>query len=244
MKPNSEITYLEELIQEFGPRKKIDASEAFELLRVRYEKLEQSIPVFVNALMGEISRLKINPQSKNKSNSDFFTVYFAVYCNSFHELLFKDILKNAGSYRKSSDPKDGYVGFGGESRRRVGSHKFSGSNPKVIKKDLASTFVLLDKNSKQPVKDALEFYRRFVYIHPFYDANGRIGRLILSIYLLYFDLYINWREIESGGNKTNFIKKLNECHKRQGKHKYDEHFNYLYSFFEKFVVSTDTLKDK
>ena len=78
MKPKSEITYLEELIQEFGPRKKIDASEAFELLRVRYEKLEQSIPVFVNALMGEISRLKINPQSKNKSNSDFFTVYFAV----------------------------------------------------------------------------------------------------------------------------------------------------------------------
>ena len=35
-----------------------------------------------------------------------------------------------------------------------------------------------------PVKLAAELHRRFVYIHPFPDGNGRIARLIMNTILL------------------------------------------------------------
>lgn len=123
----------------------------------------------------------------------------------------------------------------------VGNFRFTGSNPANIVEELCSAFLLLRNNSKNPVPDVLEFYRRFVKIHPFYDANGRIARLILSIYLLHYNLYINWRGIETGGNKNKFIKKLNACHDRQEQHNYNEYFNYLLNFFNAFVISTQQL---
>ena len=43
-----------------------------------------------------------------------------------------------------------------------------------------------------PVRDAVTFYQQFVCIHPFYDANGRIGRFITSLYLDYHGLHISW----------------------------------------------------
>lgn len=40
------------------------------------------------------------------------------------------------------------------------------------------------KGSIHPVERAAEFHRRFVYIHPFPDGNGRVARLMMNMLLL------------------------------------------------------------
>lgn len=159
----------------------------------------------------------------------------------FHEYLFSKILCNAGEFRKSTDPQQGRIGFGGSDYRVIAKFKYSGSPCIEIESDLIKCFLLLTKNPADPLSASIEFYRRFVKIHPFYDANGRIGRLILTIYNLYYGIYIKWSSIETGGNKSDFIKKLNECHKREGQIIYHKHFEYLLSFFRKFVIKVSDM---
>ena len=40
------------------------------------------------------------------------------------------------------------------------------------------------KNELHPVERAAEFHRKFVYIHPFPDGNGRVARLMMNMILL------------------------------------------------------------
>lgn len=42
------------------------------------------------------------------------------------------------------------------------------------------------KQSKHPVLIAFEFHLRYLSIHPFYDGNGRTGRLLLNLLLISF----------------------------------------------------------
>ena len=85
------------------------------------------------------------------------------------------------------------------------------------------------------------FYQHFVKVHPFYDANGRIGRLIASIYLEYFEYKVLWKELETT-KKNKFLGKLNECHKRQNPPLKEEYLEYLYDFWKPFVISMQQLE--
>lgn len=96
---------------------------------------------------------------------------------------------------------------------------------------------------EDPIENAIRFYQHFVYIHPFYDANGRIGRAIVSVYLNLFDYYVQWREFD-GPNNSKFISKLNACHERmESGYTYEQYLEYLVSFFRKYVISVDELSN-
>jgi Fic family protein len=61
------------------------------------------------------------------------------------------------------------------------------------------------KGQLHPVERAAEFHRRFVYIHPFPDGNGRVARLMMNMLLLqdkYMPVLISPKE------RKNYIKKL------------------------------------
>lgn len=143
-----------------------------------------------------------------------------------HLLLFNGIFKNAGQYRSSSDAWEGAVVFGKEVARR-GGPEFTGSSPSNIKGNVDEAGAMLtletqrlidaEKNHRILLSAAMRFYQKFIKTHPFYDGNGRIGRLLTNAFLENWCLGIDWNRLEHG--KTNrpmssqFITLLNRCHK-------------------------------
>ena len=239
-----ELTYLSELINDFPCKNKLELNKAQKLLLSRYLQLEKNIHAILKLLDDDSLSKRIGDlYPKLNKIQDTFPAHFYFLMIFFHEYLFSKILCNAGEFRKSTDPHRGRIGFGGTDYRVIAKFKYSGSPCVEIENDLIKCFLLLTKNPADPLAVSVEFYRRFVKVHPFYDGNGRIGRLIISIYNLYHGSYIRWGEIETGGNKSKFIKKLNECHNREGQAIYSQHFEFLLSFFRKFVLKvTDILE--
>lgn len=80
------------------------------------------------------------------------------------------------------------------------------------------------------VYHAVKFYQQFVQIHPFYDANGRIGRFLLEIYLNLHGIGMQWKKLYAN---EKWIKKLNDCHRRKGASEYERYLGYLVSHWNK-----------
>lgn len=232
MNPRSEETsYLKRLIEDFPADIEPDESpRAFTMIAARYRIIEQSYRSF---------SLKNTEQHLSDTNYVFI---FKAFISALHKFLFKGILSNAGEFRKASDPNGGTIGFGG-TKRQGRQSKFKGAAPSKIEDELEKALSNLGYETENPIDNALRFYQHFVYIHPFYDANGRIGRAIVSIYLHDFDLYVQWSEFDGPNNGT-FISKLNECHKRmESGHTFETYFSYLADFFKRYVISVDELSD-
>lgn len=153
--------------------------------------------------------------------------------------MFEGVLSNAGEFRKATDPNHGFVAFGGNLQRNPWGSKFKGSPPEQIEAGLKSAFDLLSKNDMDPVRTSIIFYQKFVHIHPFYDANGRVARFLLTLYLLFHGHYVLWKQLEEG-KKNEFLKKLNSCHLRQQSGAYNDYLEHLYRFGKKFVVSKES----
>ncbi len=228
---SEEIAYLKRLIKDF-PADVIpeEAPKAFQKIAARYQQLEQSY-----------SELTIANQEKRGIQNDYPSI-FKERAYVFHRYLFIGIVSNAGMVRKASDPKGGRIGFGGIKHQQQRA-EFKGASPSKIDNELDKAFSHLVENPEDPVEQALRFYQQFVYIHPFYDANGRIGRVIVSIYLHIFDYYVRWGEFD-GPDNTEFINKLNKCHKRmKSGYTFEKYFNYLLNFFKRYIISIDELSD-
>ena len=60
------------------------------------------------------------------------------------------------------------------------------TNPKDIKKEMKELeqWIITDRKQKHPVEFAAQLHKRFVFIHPFEDGNGRVARLIMNLALL------------------------------------------------------------
>ncbi|MBU0713399.1 Fic family protein [bacterium] len=88
----------------------------------------------------------------------------------------------------------------------------------------------------------LRFYQHFAYIHPFYDANGRIARILMIIYLLINNLTIKREPFDQ--SKGKFLKRLNRCHERFETDKSDQYFKYFFQFMKKFITPSNLNEDE
>jgi len=210
-----ELKYLSELIRDFLVANGIEAAEeAEELIASSYEFLLESY------------QLKEFPES------------FKLLAREFHLKMYQNILSNAGEYRQPHDKNGGVVIFG---IQRTAESPYRGSPAGQIEQDLDQAFQFLQKNDPNPIKNAVTFYQKFVRIHPFYDANGRIGKLLVSHYLNYYNYHINWHGLEQHKNK--WFKKLNACHDRQNRESlYREYLGYLADYFNDYVLPKNDLE--
>ncbi|MBI5726509.1 MAG: Fic family protein [Ignavibacteriales bacterium] len=238
---DSELSYLEELIHDFPPPRAIHAAQAYKFIESRYLALEKQFDAIENILKSMPSEKFDSLFEDLIEEEDYLPLHLYTITGFLHNYLFSGILSNAGEFRHISDPYNGAVGFGGANKRVPGDFLFNGAPPSQIKQNLIEAFKILQSETTKPIATALEFYRRFVKVHPFYDANGRIARFIVSVYLRTFGKYIKWSGLEQQNVKNQFIKRLNECHKREGSELYQEYFAYLLKTFSRYVTDTSVL---
>ena len=87
-----------------------------------------------------------------------------------HEVVTKGLLKDAGKYRAGNV-------------RITGSTTTPPSYLKIVK--LIDEYIQnMQKLKLHPIKKAAFIHHEFVWIHPFYDGNGRVVRLLTNLYLM------------------------------------------------------------
>ncbi len=148
-----------------------------------------------------------------------------------HRYLFQGILSNAGLSRNEKDPKQGLILFGPR-------QQFKGYSPHKITSGVKEACSFLFQNSSNPVSSVVRFYQLFVYVHPFYDVNGRIGRFITNIYLNYHGLHFSWKKLHQN---QKWLKKLNNCHKRHDQETYEQYMQILINYWEKFILRKEDI---
>jgi len=219
----TDVAYLAELMRDFPASKSVTPQEAIAVIQGRYQSIEQSTGNLVEAISREREKLKLAET-------------FRTLAMLFHLALFRDLLSNAGNFRQPTEPNHGYVGFGKVDVRSPSLAQFNGTRADGIEDELSDAFTLLSSADRDPVRNSVVFYQKFVRIHPFYDGNGRIARALVTIYLRLYDYHVLWKALETT-KKNEFIKRLNACHKREKNPgllaEYQEH---LFSFWNKFVV--------
>ncbi|MGI8419229.1 MAG: Fic family protein [Candidatus Levyibacteriota bacterium] len=98
-----------------------------------------------------------------------------------HKILMEGIeLKDFGKVR------DGPVFVGHKTKVEiVVKHNPPFHNAKAIKAALGELFDWLNKESElHPILKAAILHHQFAYIHPFFDGNGRLARIVTTYYLL------------------------------------------------------------
>ncbi|WP_446008007.1 Fic family protein [Candidatus Electrothrix sp.] len=142
-----------------------------------------------------------------------------------HRYLFEGIFSNAGVYRQYQDPKNGAVFFGAR-------QQFQGAPAGKINNEIQQAVSHLLPQTNHPVYQAVKFYQQFIRTHPFYDANGRIGRFLLEIYLNLHGIGIQWKRLYAN---EKWIKKLNDCHRRMKSPEYERYLGFLVSHWSKCI---------
>ena len=219
-----EERYLADLLGDFGEKGHPDVGAALTLIYQRYRELERQVPrlaLFVDAFSEDGTR-----------TSDAFLVLLI----GLHDYLYGGILRNAGQFRETTDPNGGTVRFGG-AKGQSQRARYYGTSPREIDEAIREALRLLE-DAADPVRSAVYFYLELSAIHPFYDANGRIGRVLVSIYLFRHGYYVNWDQLD--GKHRQFMKQLNACLDRRklrvtDAEKYERYRIYLFNFWQPFV---------
>lgn len=207
--------HLSDLMADFPVKDGPDIDLASKLIHLRFDKLDSE--QFVSALA--------------PLTNEVFAERMHSLPWKMHRYLFNGILSNAGLYRNMRDPQQGSIYFGP-------NQQFSGYNPPEIVSGVKEACSLLSKNSSNPISSVVRFYQLLVYVHPFYDANGRIGRFITNIYLNYHGLYLSWKRLHQN---QKWIKKLNNCHKRFGQETFEQYVQILTNYWDKFILRKEDI---
>ena len=212
MGDSAELEQLRELIELFPANFDLnEVEEANRVARTRFDAMDNELV----PLLSEVAK-------------EFGVRQYMNLSHEFHSIIFKDIISINGEFRSSTHDGSGSVYFGGQKRQELRS-RFTGSKPENIENNLEEAFTyLLDFESDTPVDDALRFYQKFVFTHPFYDGNGRVARLFVNLYLLAYGKFIDWKNLQDKGK---FLSKLNYYHET-GK---EEHFTWWAKVCYKFV---------
>lgn len=212
MGDSAELEQLRELIELFPANFDLnEVEEANRVARTRFDAMDNELV----PLLSEVAK-------------EFGVRQYMNLSHEFHSIIFKDIISINGEFRSSDHDGSGSVYFGGQKRQELRS-RFTGSKPENIESDLEEAFTyLLDFESDTPVDDALRFYQKFVFTHPFYEGNGRVARLFVNLYLLAYGKFIDWKNLQDKGK---FLSKLNYYHET-GK---EEHFTWWAKVCYKFV---------
>jgi Fic family protein len=213
---SDELHMLAGLMRDF-PAIERDVKTALERVEVRYKEVREQI-------LFKSERINLSPQT-------------------IHQYLYQDILSNAGEYRKITDPGNGTVYFGGQDAQTAYGHRYQGCVPTDIHQSVLNCLEVLQAKNELPVINSAIFYQQFVYIHPFYDANGRIGRLLIDAYLIEYQKIVDWKKLQANHD---WLKKLNNCHDRMraDNNSLREYLGYWKNYFAKFVSESELNEDE
>jgi len=135
------------------------------------DELEDLIPAYIStqselntAEQMNISKAKL---SINKKKYSFDSILDDLFIRKVHKIMFGDVWKWAGKYRKS----DKNIGV---DWRYV---------PIDLKQLLDNTIFQIDKKSYLELEIAIRFHHKFVLIHPFPNGNGRLARILTDLLL-------------------------------------------------------------
>ena len=192
---------------EFPVENSLSITEALRTLSLRVEKLNTYF------FIKKLAQLEV----------DAYFKLLSYLPRALHRYLFDSILLNAGEYRKLQDQNQGVVFFGPR-------QQFRGASPNLIDENIQKAIFYLSPFPEDAVYNAVKFYQLFVLTHPFYDANGRIGRFLFEMYLNMHETGMQWDLLHENDK---WLKKLNECHKRFHSPEYERYLGFLVSYWTK-----------
>ncbi len=230
---NSDLQYMRELLAAFGHRYDLDPEEVMRQVWSNYDNEWTSD--LVRSLMEK-------------------TIDVVILSRLVHTIMFSEFLTNAGQFRKANDKWQGSVEFGKE-RARSGGAEFPGVLPRLIQEQLGLCNQILSLNEinaeersvRYLIDRAMRFYQRFVRVHPFYDGNGRIARLLVTVFLSKYSVILDWAGMQASGERTGptpkFIKKLNDCHRRDADKVNREPFEKMMGLLVDYVAQFASKQD-
>lgn len=231
---SNEKDHLEDLVSDFGVSQDIDLDGALQHVFDMWRSVNK-----------DLSEIGDSISTKVESGDASLRGLLRARVKMTHELLFSEILVNAGEYRKATDPNRGSVFFGGR-KKQTTQPRYRGANPSDIEEGLSNAFSHLeyqpDAGKKEITRSAALFYAAFVRVHPFYDANGRIGRFLVTLYLYVHGYYIDWSTVST--KRSEFHRRLNKHHdtcEDLSPEVRERYISILESFFLKRIVSVETL---
>ncbi len=205
----AELIVTNDLLADYAVDTALTAEEVYKTSWKRYNTLHQ---LLVEDIFSDKDNNHIN--------------IYAFLPKLIHGFIYRDLFTFAGQYRLKKDPRKGVIYFGIQHGHKQ-TPKYMGDSPESIEEGITDAISYLFTDSIDPLYQAIRFYQKFINVHPFYDANGRIARLIATIYLDNYNLVLDWSEFSG---KKKFFKKLNRCHDLPNNKTFSRLTNYLRAF--------------
>ncbi len=94
------------------------------------------------------------------------------------------VLKMHGLFYQNIEPE--YAGRYRDVRVLLTGSQYPVATPEKIQKEMDGLFAWVQKerDAYHPVEFAAQLHKRFVFVHPFKDGNGRVARLLMNLALL------------------------------------------------------------
>ncbi len=231
---DQESAYLGQLMDEFRVENAPSVEDALYAVQERYRMIWSRLLIHTPH---QFDSLQASPRPAEVP--EHFVSTAERFIREIHRFLFVRVLSNAGEYRSAHDANGGVVWFGGHDRfyRQVG--KFEGSAPDKIEAGVREALAQYCRGMSDPLRAVCTFYQQFVRIHPFYDANGRIARLVAAILLRVHGLEVRWSEMENKNNE--FVRRLNYVHKHEKNQTF--YLQILTQYVDKFTHRTEPVTE-